>query len=136
MARKRPQAFQNGSHKANGHSSSRPDDLENAISLTRKPNRFRDVARVAMTNQYHAELKRKLTDDVQRGSLEHYRKSAEEIKGIEKKKIRSFYETQNERLNDWLEVDMVVMVWYAPPVGEQWLSVDDAVCTVHRGRCS
>lgn len=109
MARKRPQAFQNGSHKSNGHSNSRPDDLENAISSTRKPNRFRDVARVAMTNEYHAELKRKLTDDVQRGSLEHYRKSAEEIKDIEKKNIRSFYETQNERLNDWLEVDMVVM---------------------------
>ncbi|KAI4177488.1 MAG: hypothetical protein LQ343_000469 [Gyalolechia ehrenbergii] len=103
MARKRPQAFQNG------HSKPRPDDLENAISSARKQNRFRDVACVAITNDYHAELKRKLTEDVQRGSLEQYRKSAEEIKAIKKKKIRSFYETQNERLNDWLEVDTVVM---------------------------
>ncbi|KAL8840886.1 MAG: hypothetical protein Q9170_001150 [Blastenia crenularia] len=109
MARKRPQAFQNGSYKANGHSNARPDDLENAITSSRTKRRFRDVARVAMTNDFHADLKRKLTDDVQRGSLEQYRKPAEEISKIKKKKIRRFYENQNERLNDWLEVDTVVM---------------------------
>lgn len=127
MARKRPQAFQNG------HSKPRPDDLENAISSARKQNRFRDVACVAITNDYHAELKRKLTEDVQRGSLEQYRKSAEEIKAIKKKKIRSFYETQNERLNDWLEVDTVVMVWYALRIGQTGFGADIAVSPVHRG---
>lgn len=113
MAWKRPQAFQNGSSNRNGNGNgkprSKPDDLENAISSARKHNRFRDVARVALTNDYHTELKRKLTEDVERGSLEHYRKSAEEIKAIKEKKIRQFYEGQNERLNDWLEVDTIVM---------------------------
>lgn len=109
MARKRPQAFQNGSSKRNGEPKSRPDDLESAISSTRKQNKFRDVGQVAITNEYHAQLKRKLSEDVKRGSLEHYRKSAEEIKEIKNKKIRKFYEGQNERLNDWLEVDTVVM---------------------------
>jgi hypothetical protein len=31
-----------------------------------------------------------------------------QLKDIDNKKLRRFYETQNERLNDWLEVDIVV----------------------------
>ncbi|KAI4220996.1 MAG: hypothetical protein L6R36_007210 [Xanthoria steineri] len=107
MARQRPNGFQSG--EANGHSKFKPDDLENAISSGRKGNRFRDVARVALTNDYHSQLKKKLTEDVQRGSLEKYRMSAEDIKELKNKKVRKFYENQNERLNDWLEVDTVVM---------------------------
>ncbi|KAL8726182.1 MAG: hypothetical protein Q9181_006153 [Wetmoreana brouardii] len=107
MARKRPHAFQNDG--VNGHAKSTPDDLESAISSTRNSKRFQDVAHLAMNNDYHAQLKQKLTDDVKRGSLESYRKSDNEIKEIKNKKIRKFYETQNERLNDWLEVDTVVM---------------------------
>ncbi|KAI4268397.1 MAG: hypothetical protein LQ337_007860 [Flavoplaca oasis] len=107
MARQRPNGFQSGN--ANGHSKPKPDDLESAISSGRKSSRFRDVARVAVTNDYHAELKQKLTDDVQRGSLEKYRMKDEDIKELKNKKVRQFYESQNERLNDWLEVDTVVM---------------------------
>ncbi|KAL8893240.1 MAG: hypothetical protein Q9192_005459 [Flavoplaca navasiana] len=107
MARHRPNGFQSGS--ANGHSNPKPDDLESAISSGRKSSRFRDVARVALTDDYHAQLKQKLTDDVQRGSLEKYRMKDEDIKEFKNKKVRQFYETQNERLNDWLEVDTVVM---------------------------
>lgn len=33
----------------------------------------------------------------------------EQLKGIKEKKIRKFYENQNSRLNDWLEVDTLVM---------------------------
>lgn len=33
---------------------------------------------------------------------------APQIKQIENKKLREFYEKQNDRLNDWLEVDTVV----------------------------
>ncbi|KAL9584722.1 MAG: hypothetical protein Q9203_004555 [Teloschistes exilis] len=108
MARKRPQAFQNGGANGRSKSKSKPDDLESAISSARKPTKFQDVARLAVNNEYHAKLKHKLLDDVKRGSLEGYRKSAEEIKGIKKKKVRQFYEAQNERINDWLEVDTVV----------------------------
>ncbi|KAL8850876.1 MAG: hypothetical protein Q9221_004189 [Calogaya cf. arnoldii] len=107
MPRQRPSGFQSG--EANGHSKQKPDDLESAISSSRKTSRFRDVARVAIENDYHTYLKQKLTDDVQRGSLEKYRMSAEDIKELKNKKVRQFYENQNERLNDWLEVDTVVM---------------------------
>ncbi|KAL8954521.1 MAG: hypothetical protein Q9183_007076 [Haloplaca sp. 2 TL-2023] len=107
MARKRPQAFQNG--RANGHSTSRPDDVESAISSTRRTRKFQDVAKLAMTNDYHSQLKKKLTEDVKRGSLEGYRKPQDEIDDLKNKKVRQFYEAQNERLNDWLEVDTVVM---------------------------
>ncbi|KAL8876583.1 MAG: hypothetical protein Q9215_002717 [Flavoplaca cf. flavocitrina] len=107
MARQRPNGFQSGN--ANGHSKPKPDDLESAISSGRKSSRFRDVTRFAVTNDYHAELKQKLTDDVQRGSLEKYRMKDEDIKDLKNKKVRQFYESQNERLNDWLEVDTVVM---------------------------
>ncbi|KAL8997687.1 MAG: hypothetical protein Q9169_003094 [Polycauliona sp. 2 TL-2023] len=107
MARQRPNGFQSG--QANGHSKHKPDDLENAISSGRKGTRFRDVAQTAMANDYHNQLKQKLTDDVQRGSLEKYRMPANDIKELKNKKVRQFYEDQNDRLNDWLEVDTVVM---------------------------
>ena len=44
-----------------------------------------------------------------RQELEKFRKSQAELKEIKDKKIRAFYEQQNERLNDWLEVDTLVM---------------------------
>ena len=31
-----------------------------------------------------------------------------QLKKIKKKKVRNFYEEQNERLNDWVEVDALV----------------------------
>lgn len=34
---------------------------------------------------------------------------ASQLKGIKNKKVRHFYEEQNNRLNDWLEVDAIVM---------------------------
>ena len=104
MARQRPSAFQNGS--ANGRQ--KPDDLESAISFSRTRNRFRDAARVATTNSYHSHLKHQLLDTVNRGNLEKYRKLEHELKDIKNKNIRTFYEAQNERLNDWLEVDTIV----------------------------
>lgn len=41
--------------------------------------------------------------------MEKFRKSDDELKAIKNKKVRAFYEAQNQRLNDWLEVDAVVM---------------------------
>lgn len=32
-----------------------------------------------------------------------------QLKAIKNKKVRAFYESQNDRLNDWLEVDALVM---------------------------
>ena len=32
-----------------------------------------------------------------------------QIKSIKNKKVRKYYELQNERLNDWVEVDALVL---------------------------
>lgn len=87
----------------------KPDDLESAISSTRRKPRFRDVVNLAIESNLHGELKRKLKDGIDREALEKYRKSVEEIKQMKNKKTRGFYEEQNERLNDWLEVDTLVI---------------------------
>lgn len=55
------------------------------------------------------ELKGALLKGIDRNELERYRKSSGEIKEIKNKGLRKFYEDQNCRLNDWLEVDAVVM---------------------------
>lgn len=97
----RPQAF-NGSYR------SKPDDLESAISASRRKARFRDVANIALEDNFHAELKHKLKEGVDRNSLEKYRKSIDEINKMKDKQLRRFYEQQNSSLNDWLEVDTLV----------------------------
>jgi hypothetical protein len=33
----------------------------------------------------------------------------EQLKKIKNKQVRKFYEDQNERLNDWMEVDTIIM---------------------------
>ena len=86
----------------------KPDDLVSAISATRRKPRFKDAVNLALHNNFHAELKRKLKEGVDRERFESCRKSQEELKQIKDKKIRSYYEAQNERLNDWLEADTLV----------------------------
>ena len=53
-------------------------------------------------------MKRKLKESINHDRFDKYRKSLDELKGIKNKKVRGFYERQNDRLNDWLEVDAVV----------------------------
>lgn len=53
-------------------------------------------------------MKEELQSGVDRDEFERYRKDEDEIKAIDNKKIRKFYEEQNDRLNDWLEVDTIV----------------------------
>ena len=100
-------SFANGSFDRSH--SYKPDDLEQAISSTRRKPRFRDIANAAIHDNFHGELKRKLKDGLGGFELERYRKSQAELKDIKDKKVRAFYEQQNERLNDWLEVDTLVM---------------------------
>ena len=105
MVGRHPQSFQ--STYLNG--GSKPDDLESAVTASRRKPKFRDVVNLASHDDYHAQLKSKLKEGLDRDSLETYRKPVDEIKGIKNKKVRKFYEEQNERLNDWLEVDTLVM---------------------------
>lgn len=71
--------------------------------------RFQDAVRTAVEDARRGEIKRALLHGIDREGLEKYRKSERELKEIKNKKVRSFYEAQNMRLNDWLEVDAVVM---------------------------
>ena len=95
-------------HQANGHTAHRSDDVESALSSARSRSRIGDRANLAVRNDLSSELKRKLKDEVDHYGLEKYRKSVSEIKSEKNKKLKAFYEAQNERLNDWLEVDMLV----------------------------
>lgn len=76
-----------------------------------KPNlwRFKDAARTALEDKRREELKKTILNNIHRDDLEQFRKSDDELKEIKNKKVRKFYEGQNDRLNDWLEVDTIVM---------------------------
>ncbi|KAG5760630.1 hypothetical protein H9Q72_011266 [Fusarium xylarioides] len=96
-----------------------PRDLETGRYSYYDPNKksrpkprimqFQDAARTALEDARRGEIKRALLHGIDRQGLEKYRKSEEELKAMKNKKLRAFYEQQNERLNDWLEVDAVVM---------------------------
>lgn len=86
-----------------------PDDLERAISSARRKPRFTDIVDNDVQHELHDELKRKLRQNVHREDLEKFRKSQKELEGMKNKKIKAFYSQQNESLNDWLEVDALVM---------------------------
>lgn len=90
----------------NGDARPRPDG-----SARPRPDvwRFRDAAMTALEDKRREELKKTLLEGVDREELEKFRKSDEELKAIKKKPVRKFYEAQNQRLNDWLEVDAIVM---------------------------
>jgi hypothetical protein len=96
----------------------RPEDLERALSqrntkTSARPRpqlfKFRDAARTALDERRREDLKNALFHNIDRHGLEKFRKSDADLKSIKNKKVRGFYEDQNERLNDWLEVDAVVM---------------------------
>jgi len=70
--------------------------------------RFTDTEDTEAQDQRREEMKDKLLNSIDRDGLEKFRKSEEELKEIKNKKIRKFYEHQNQRLNDWLEVDTLV----------------------------
>ncbi|KAK2675391.1 Cation efflux protein [Fusarium oxysporum f. sp. vasinfectum] len=101
------------------HHDEHPRDLETGRYSYYDPNKksrpkprimqFQDAARTALEDARRGEIKRALLHGIDRQGLEKYRKSEEELKAMKNKKLRAFYEQQNERLNDWLEVDAVVM---------------------------
>jgi hypothetical protein len=114
----------------NGTESIQRDDVESSygtINNIKPTHRFRDAIKQTMYTNRANDMKRKLIDNVDHEELEIYRKSAEsvreseflyatelrwhqffQLKCIPNKELRAFYEEQNRRLDDWLEVDMVV----------------------------
>lgn len=98
----------------NGNGNSHPDETgENGENGDAKPRprlfNFKDAANTALEDQRREDLKKALLEGIDRDQLEKYRKSDDELKTIKNKKVRKFYEAQNDRLNDWLEVDSLVM---------------------------
>ncbi|KAH7386912.1 hypothetical protein DE146DRAFT_665989 [Phaeosphaeria sp. MPI-PUGE-AT-0046c] len=94
-----------------GDGSHHYSDLESgygAINPSQSKHRFRDAIKQTMYENRANDMKRKLIDNVDHELLEKYRKSEESLKCVPNKKLRAFYEEQNLRLDDWLEVDMVV----------------------------
>ncbi|EFQ87509.1 hypothetical protein PTT_16952 [Pyrenophora teres f. teres 0-1] len=86
-------------------------DLEHgygAINPIKPKQRFRDAIEATVRDNRANEMKQKLIDNVDHDALEVYRKSEESLKSIKNKKVRAFYEEQNQRLDDWAEVDTVV----------------------------
>ncbi|KAI8940777.1 hypothetical protein NX059_002043 [Plenodomus lindquistii] len=109
-------AGSNKSNLSNGindqYTKSKHGDLESGYGsidpVPKSRTRFRDAIEHTMHQNRAADMKRKLIHNVDHEELEIYRKSDESLKCIKDKKVRQFYEEQNSRIDDWLEVDMVV----------------------------
>ncbi|EXJ61270.1 uncharacterized protein A1O5_11827 [Cladophialophora psammophila CBS 110553] len=86
----------------------RQPDLESGNHNRRFPG-FKDAVEYALDRQTTAVLKEQLREGVDRGAFEKARKSDKALKQIENKKVRKFFEKQNATLNDWAEVDTIVL---------------------------
>lgn len=93
---------------ANGRHQSHHKDDNNSYRPKPAVFRFQDVTNQAMEDQRRKKLKDKLIDAVKGDELERYRKSEDELKHMDNKKVKHFYKQQNQALNDWREVDSVV----------------------------
>ncbi|MCJ1446598.1 MAG: hypothetical protein MMC23_007103 [Stictis urceolatum] len=95
---------------ANGNHASGPyKDDEEANLPSAALDHFRSIAEQGLRDKQKADLKRELLEGIDHDFMQNYRKDPDEIKAIKNKKIRQFYEDQNERLNDWLEIDTIVI---------------------------
>ncbi|KAI1614650.1 hypothetical protein EDD37DRAFT_109339 [Exophiala viscosa] len=88
----------------------RNNDLEAGAHKKKRFGGFKDAVEYAMDRRTTAALKEQLKAGVLQGrEFEKSRKSDEELKGIKDKKVRKFYEKQNASLDDWAEVDTIVL---------------------------
>lgn len=88
-------------------------------NLSRRPwwqQGYGDNASADEAEHRRKELKDKILAGVQDFNVKRYRKSDEELKSIKNKQVRAYYEAQNQKLNDWAEVDRLV-----------WSLADDVV---------
>jgi divalent metal cation (Fe/Co/Zn/Cd) transporter len=88
--------------------SRRVDDIETG---TLGPNRarFRDVVNATINRKRCQDIKKQLLAAPGRHTFEKFRMSNDELKTIKNKQVRRFYEKQNEKLDDWLEIDTLVL---------------------------
>ncbi|CZT12345.1 uncharacterized protein RCO7_09059 [Rhynchosporium graminicola] len=77
--------------------------------------RFRDNGSLDHDDQRRVEFKKRLLAAIDEDKMENFRKPEDEasqklicIKKFKSKGVRTFYTTQNDRLDDWLEVNAIV----------------------------
>lgn len=71
--------------------------------------RFRDVVNATINRKRCQDIKKQLLAAPGRHTFEKFRMSDDELKTIKNKQVRRFYEKQNEKLDDWLEIDTLVL---------------------------
>lgn len=86
----------------------RVDDVETG-NLGPNRARFRDVVNATINRKRCQDIKKQLLAGPSRHTFEKFRMSDDELKTIKSKPVRRFYEKQNEKLDDWLEVDTLVL---------------------------
>lgn len=69
---------------------------------------FKDNLSAAEAERRRNELKGRILAGVRDFNIEQYRKSDDELLSIRNTGVRAFYEAQNQKLNDWAEVDSLV----------------------------
>lgn len=113
--RGRPELISNGTNASGKH---RDSDIENGsaaahgVGVRRRVAPkfgFRDAVNYEIAQQRRDNLKQALLEEIRIADLDEYRKSQTDLKEIKKAKVREFYEKQNDRINDWIEVDNLVV---------------------------
>ncbi|KAL6242248.1 hypothetical protein RBB50_010796 [Rhinocladiella similis] len=99
--------FQRDGAKSDGQG--RNYDIESG-PVNRRFGGFKDAVEYVIDRRTTASLKKQLKEGVEGDNdFEKLRKSDKELKSIKNKKVRKFYEHQNACLNDWAEVDTIVL---------------------------
>lgn len=86
----------------------RRDDLESGY-LDSRQYRFKDIVNATINRNRAQDIKKQLLSGTDHRAFETYRKSDEEIKALPSKKLRKFYDDQNDKIDDWVEVDALVL---------------------------
>ncbi|KAK3345874.1 hypothetical protein B0T25DRAFT_520414 [Lasiosphaeria hispida] len=87
-----------------------PDQRQSARAKITRQSGFKDAAHLAAAERRREELKHKVIERMRDFDAiqEKGRKSAAELRQINNKPLRQFYEAQNDFLDSWLEVDALV----------------------------
>ncbi|KAJ5993418.1 hypothetical protein N7451_009142 [Penicillium sp. IBT 35674x] len=110
MTRHRQWSVQDPSSPLNTGLSKRGNSNATRLNKTWFPGRygFKDNDSAIKAEQRRNELKGKILAGVKDFNVEQYRKSDDELKSIRNTQVRAYYEAQNQKLNDWAEVDSLV----------------------------
>lgn len=87
----------------------RREDLEAGNVNSERQYRFKDIVNATINRNRARDIKHQLLAGVDGRPFETYRKSDEQLKDLSNKKLRKFYENQNDKIDDWIEVDALVL---------------------------